>query len=60
MFARKLQVDTAYHSSHIQTVAQGYYMLLADLVPLVSDRGCTMHSSVTGSITKAEELRVVN
>ena len=60
VFARKLLVDTAYHSPHMQTVAQDYYMLLADLVPLVPNGGCTMHSSVNGSIVEAGELGVVN
>ena len=35
-------------------------MLLADLVPLVLDEGCTMHSSVIESMIEAGELRVVN
>ena len=60
VFARKLQVDTAYHSHHMQTVAQDYYMLLADLVPLTPNGDCTMHSSVEGSIIEAEQLGAVN
>ena len=60
VFARKLQVDTAYHSPHMQTVAQDYYRLLADLVPLVPNEGCVMHSSVVGSIIDAEQLGAVN
>ena len=60
VFARKLQVDTAYHSPHMQTVAQDYYVLLADLVPLVPDGDCTMHSSVVGSVIEAEQLGAIN
>lgn len=60
VFARKLQVDTAYHSPHMQTVAQDYYGLLADLVPLVPNGDCTMHSSVDGSIIEADQLGAVN
>ena len=60
VFARKLQVDTAYHSPHMQRVAQDYYMLLADLVPLIPRGNCTMHSSVEGSIIEAEQLGAIN
>jgi acyl transferase domain-containing protein len=60
VFARKLQVDTAYHSPHMQTVAREYYELLADLVPLDGPGDCTMHSSVVGSIIEPEELGAVN
>jgi acyl transferase domain-containing protein len=60
VFARKLQVDTAYHSPHMQTVAREYYELLADLVPLDGSGDCTMHSSVVGSIIEPEELGAVN
>ena len=60
VFARKLQVDTAYHSPHMQIVAQDYYRLLADLVPLSPNGDCTMHSSVIGSIIEAEQLGALN
>ncbi|KAG8527705.1 Type I Iterative PKS [Bacidia gigantensis] len=60
IFARKLQVDTAYHSPHMQTVASDYYRLLADLVPLDPTGDCTMHSSVEGSIIEPEQLGALN
>ena len=60
IFARKLQVDTAYHSPHMQIVAQDYYDLLADVVPLDASSACTMHSSVTGSVIDAQQLGTVN
>ncbi|PVH97124.1 putative polyketide synthase [Periconia macrospinosa] len=60
IFARKLQVDTAYHSPHMQAVAQDYYELLADIVPKTPTGDCTMHSSVIGEIIRPEQLGAVN
>ncbi|KAF2639734.1 putative polyketide synthase [Massarina eburnea CBS 473.64] len=60
IFARKLQVDTAYHSPHMQAVAQDYYELLADIVPQEPRADCTMHSSVIGSIIESKQLGAVN
>jgi acyl transferase domain-containing protein len=60
VFARKLQVDTAYHSPHMQTVAQEYYELLEDIVTLEPSGDCIMHSSVIGSTIKASQLGAVN
>ncbi|KAF2878222.1 putative polyketide synthase [Massariosphaeria phaeospora] len=60
VFSRKLQIDTAYHSPHMQTVAQDYYELLSDVVPLAPKGDCIMHSSVTGSTIEAKQLGAVN
>ena len=60
VFARKLQVDIAYHSPHMQTIAQDYYELLANVTPLDAPGSCTMHSSVTGSVIEASQLGAVN
>lgn len=60
VFARKLHVDTAYHSPHMQVVAQDYYEALSDLMPLDGRAGCTMHSSVTGSVIEPRDLGAVN
>ncbi|KAF4632818.1 hypothetical protein G7Y89_g5307 [Cudoniella acicularis] len=60
IFARKLQVDTAYHSPHMQMVAQDYYEALADIEPLQASGECTMHSSVTGALIEASQLGAVN
>jgi zearalenone synthase (highly reducing iterative type I polyketide synthase) len=60
VFARKLHVDTAYHSPHMQVVAQEYYEALFDIVPLNGRDGCTMHSSVTGSVIEPRDLGAVN
>ena len=60
IFARKLQVDTAYHSPHMQTVAQEYYELLADVTTQETTGECKMHSSVTGVGIEASQLGAVN
>jgi zearalenone synthase (highly reducing iterative type I polyketide synthase) len=60
VFARRLLVDTAYHSPHMHNIAQEYYERLADLEPLPPTDQCTMHSSVTGRLIDASQLGVVN
>ncbi|KAK2758599.1 Type I Iterative PKS [Arachnomyces sp. PD_36] len=60
IFARKLQVDTAYHSPHMQAVAQDYYEVLADISTCEPASSCTMHSSTTGSSIDASQLGAVN
>ncbi|KAL2020285.1 hypothetical protein VTK56DRAFT_8609 [Thermocarpiscus australiensis] len=57
IFARKLVVDTAYHSPHMQVMADEYRGLIADVQPLAAPpSGCTMYSSVTGSLIQTEQL----
>ncbi|CAN8104989.1 unnamed protein product [Discula destructiva] len=59
VFARKLKVDTAYHSPHMQEVAEDYYEAIGDIQPRVEaiDKGCRMFSSVTGAVIRdASEL----
>ena len=60
IFARKLQVDIAYHSPHMQVIAQDYYDLLSNITPLDASGNCTMHSSVTGSVIEASQLGAIN
>ena len=61
VFARKLLVDTAYHSQHMQLVAQDYFEVIADIETITpSSRSCTMHSSVTGSVISPDELGAVH
>ena len=48
IFARKLQVDTAYHSHHMQAVADNYLESLAGVQEQPSDSGIRFFSSVTG------------
>ncbi|KAI0186908.1 hypothetical protein F4808DRAFT_469206 [Astrocystis sublimbata] len=57
VFARKLMVDTAYHSPHMALIAEDYRSLTVDVRPktrLVDD--CAMYSTVTGGAVKAAQL----
>ncbi|KAI3539427.1 hypothetical protein CSPX01_08873 [Colletotrichum filicis] len=60
MFARMLQVDVAYHSSHMQGAAAEYAASIADVEPNSSEedetKRVTMVSSVTGSEAAPELL----
>ncbi|PTB63211.1 polyketide synthase [Trichoderma citrinoviride] len=49
IFARKLKVKTAYHSSHMRAVAYEYLSLLGDMEPSDADMSVDMYSSVTGA-----------
>lgn len=60
VFARKLLVDTAYHSPHMEVVAQEYFELLASVRTRSPTTNCTMHSSVTGRQIQADELGATN
>ncbi|KXH57054.1 fatty acid synthase S-acetyltransferase [Colletotrichum nymphaeae SA-01] len=50
-FARKLQVDTAYHSFHMQMVAHDYVQSIYDLEvePTAAESNICMHTSITGT-----------
>ncbi|PNP56847.1 hypothetical protein THARTR1_03082 [Trichoderma harzianum] len=61
IFARKLLVDTAYHSKHMQLVAQQYAKAIADIRPRANtttgvDAACKMYSSVTESEITYKDL----
>ncbi|KAK2592072.1 hypothetical protein QQS21_010233 [Conoideocrella luteorostrata] len=60
IFGRKLQVDVAYHSHHMQSASTAYSELLKDLAPLPARQGCTMHSSVLGGVIDTTELGASN
>ncbi|OKP10309.1 Lovastatin diketide synthase LovF [Penicillium subrubescens] len=55
VFARKLKSDTAYHSNHMQAIADDYLMALRDLRtnPLIR---VPFWSSVTGQLVEAIDL----
>lgn len=57
VFARKLQVETAYHSHHMLAIAEEYREKLADLevVPWAERKSVTMHSSVTARTVTADD-----
>lgn len=50
IFARKLKVDTAYHSHHMQLVAQDYQEAINGIGSGQVRNGVTFYSSVTGAI----------
>ncbi|KAL7905029.1 putative polyketide synthase [Trichoderma velutinum] len=61
IFARKLLVDTAYHSKHMQLVAQQYAKAIADIQPRANtttggSATCKMYSSVTESEITYKDL----
>ncbi|KAK2754870.1 Type I Iterative PKS [Arachnomyces sp. PD_36] len=56
IFARKLQVDTAYHSHHMQMVASDYMEAVMDIETKPAVSGCVMQSSASGTAITASEL----
>ncbi|RAQ99476.1 phenolpthiocerol synthesis polyketide synthase ppsa [Stemphylium lycopersici] len=58
IFARLLQVDTAYHSHHMQAIAQEYLARLkeANVMVVEASSGVTMFSSVTEDIVENDRL----
>lgn len=56
VFARKLRVKTAYHSRHMQLLAEDYRDSLQDLEVNAQASGATMFSSVTGARILPEDL----
>lgn len=57
-FARKLKIDVAYHSPHMQVIADKYRHALAGITSLPEEEGCTvrMFSSLTGKLVDNTEL----
>ncbi|KAJ5832327.1 hypothetical protein N7474_000638 [Penicillium riverlandense] len=54
IFTRRLQVDVAYHSHHMQQVAQQYKSLLRKIAPRASD--IPFHSTVRGGLVAGTSL----
>lgn len=54
LFARKLHVDVAYHSHHMQRVSEHYRALIGDVVPRASST--PFHSTVRGQVIPATQL----
>lgn len=55
VFARKLKVETAYHSHHMEKVAKSYSSSLAGIKPQSMRDGVQFVSSVTGT-TKSSDF----
>ena len=56
IFARKLAVDTAYHSPHMQLVAQEYLEEISDISTNVYSEDIKMYSSVSSNMIEPGEL----
>jgi acyl transferase domain-containing protein/NADPH:quinone reductase-like Zn-dependent oxidoreductase/ubiquinone/menaquinone biosynthesis C-methylase UbiE len=58
VFARLLQVDTAYHSHHMQAIAEEYLTRLkeANITTIKSDERVSMYSSVTEDLIELDRL----
>lgn len=56
VFARKLRVPTAYHSHHMQIVADDYLASMGTLKSLMGLPDVVMYSSVTGSAISASDI----
>lgn len=56
-FARRLKIDTAYHSHHMEVIAESYLSSLASVQILQGDdQGVKMFSSVSGKLVNSSEL----
>ncbi|PNS14519.1 2-alkenal reductase (NADP(+)-dependent) [Sphaceloma murrayae] len=56
IFARKLAVKNAYHSQHMELLAEDYRRALVDVKVRPVTTGVTMYSSVTGAPVTANDL----
>ena len=58
VFAKMLQVHTAYHSHHMQAIAEEYLARLqeAHVVPQDGEQQATMSSSVTEDVVDQRQL----
>ncbi|KAL6159156.1 Type I Iterative PKS [Exserohilum turcicum] len=56
IFARKLQVDTAYHSHHMEAIASAYLEAIDDVHTQSGNGQCVMYSSCTGTKVQPSEL----
>lgn len=56
IFARKLEVDGAYHSFHMKPVETSYHSALQDIRPKPSKDGVRLYSSVTEEILDGTEM----
>ena len=60
IFARKLKVETAYHSPQMNVVSMPYMESLSDIEPKAAYENCRMYSAVTGVNTDSSELGPIN
>ncbi|RMD42161.1 hypothetical protein DV735_g2940, partial [Chaetothyriales sp. CBS 134920] len=55
-FARKLRVKTAYHSPHMQVIAEDYLKAMGELKPMQGKADTVMYSSVHGRLAVAADF----
>lgn len=56
VFARKLKVDTAYHSPHMQIISEEYRAVLENLDIRAASDGCSMFSALLGGYIEPDQL----
>ena len=56
VFARRLAVENAYHSKHMELIAEDYRQSLQNIKTLEGNANVTMYSSVSGSAVQPSEL----
>ncbi|KAJ5771719.1 hypothetical protein N7520_002248 [Penicillium odoratum] len=56
VFHRKLAVDVAYHSRHMELILEEYLRAIQDIKASQCDQHIRMVSSVTGQVVRGEEL----
>ncbi|KAL8645570.1 MAG: hypothetical protein Q9226_007241, partial [Calogaya cf. arnoldii] len=56
IFARRLKVDTAYHSPHMRVIADKYFSSLTDIYVNSGDDSIKMFSSVSGNVIESTDL----
>ena len=56
LFARKLAVEVAYHSHHMDSVAEEYSAAISGISPIPGQEGVQFFSSVTGDRATASDL----
>ena len=60
IFARKLKVETAYHSPHMEMISVPYLQSMLDMQPQEGWPSRKMYSAVTGELVEPSELGPIN
>lgn len=60
IFARKLKVETAYHSPHMEMISEPYLQSMIDIQPQAGCSSRKMYSAVTGELVEPSELGPIN
>ena len=60
IFARKLKVETAYHSPHMEMISVPYLQSMIDIQPQKAYPSRKMYSAVSGELVEPSELGPIN